>query len=45
LEVVEAEEPPGRLALGGWADAIIRAKLAGRLADLDNWSHPTKSVD
>jgi NAD(P)-dependent dehydrogenase (short-subunit alcohol dehydrogenase family) len=45
LEVVEAEQPPMRLALGGWAEGIIRGELAGRLADLDNWSRLTSSVD
>jgi NADP-dependent 3-hydroxy acid dehydrogenase YdfG len=45
LEVVEAEQPPMRLALGGWAEGIIRGEIAGRLADLDNWSHLASSVD
>jgi len=45
LEVVEAEEPPRRLALGGWAEGIIRNEIADRLADLDNWSELTKQVD
>src|SRR5262249_49651686 len=45
LEVAEAEKPPMRLALGGWADGIIRKEIADRSADLDNWSHLTASVD
>jgi NAD(P)-dependent dehydrogenase (short-subunit alcohol dehydrogenase family) len=45
LELVEAEQPPMRLAVGGWAEGIIRHEIADRLADLDNWSHLTKSVD
>jgi NAD(P)-dependent dehydrogenase (short-subunit alcohol dehydrogenase family) len=45
LELVEAEHPPMRLAVGRWAEEIIRKELADRLADLDNWSHLTKSVD
>lgn len=45
LEVAEAEKPPMRLALGGWAEGIIRKEIADRLADLDNWSHLTASVD
>jgi NAD(P)-dependent dehydrogenase (short-subunit alcohol dehydrogenase family) len=45
LEVAGARQPPQRLALGRWADGIIRKELADRLADLDNWSHVTKSVD
>jgi hypothetical protein len=40
-----AEQPPMRLALGSWAEGIIRKEIADRLADLDNWSHLTKSVD
>jgi NADP-dependent 3-hydroxy acid dehydrogenase YdfG len=45
LELVEAEQPPMRLALGGWAEEIIRRELADRSADLENWSYLTKSVD
>jgi len=45
LELVEAEYPPMRLVLGGWAEGIIRKELADRSADLDNWSRLTKSVD
>jgi NAD(P)-dependent dehydrogenase (short-subunit alcohol dehydrogenase family) len=45
LEVVEAEEPPRRLALGGWAEGIIRNEIADRLADLDNWSDLTNRID
>jgi NAD(P)-dependent dehydrogenase (short-subunit alcohol dehydrogenase family) len=45
LEVVEAEQPPMRLVLGGWAEGIIRKEMADRSADLDNWSHLTTSVD
>lgn len=45
LEVVEAEQRPMRLALGGWAQGIIRKEMVDRSADLDNWSHLTTSVD
>jgi NAD(P)-dependent dehydrogenase (short-subunit alcohol dehydrogenase family) len=45
LELVEAEKPPMRLAIGRWAEGIIRKELADRSADLDNWSHLTRSVD
>jgi NAD(P)-dependent dehydrogenase (short-subunit alcohol dehydrogenase family) len=45
LELVEAEEPPMRLALGGWAEGIIRKEIADRSADLENWSQLTRSVD
>jgi NAD(P)-dependent dehydrogenase (short-subunit alcohol dehydrogenase family) len=45
LELVEAEQPPMRLALGSWAEGIIRQEIADRSADLENWSHLTKSVD
>lgn len=45
LELVEAEQPPARLALGGWAAGIIRKEIADRSADLENWSHLTESVD
>lgn len=45
LEIAGADRPPRRLALGGWADGIIRQELADRLADLDAWSHLTRSVD
>jgi NAD(P)-dependent dehydrogenase (short-subunit alcohol dehydrogenase family) len=45
LELVEAEQPPMRLAIGGWAEGIIRKEIADRSADLDNWSYLTKSVD
>lgn len=45
LELVEAERPPARLALGGWAAGIIRKEIADRSADLENWSHLTESVD
>ena len=45
LELVEAERPPMRLALGRWAEGIIRQEIADRRADLDNWSHLTNSVD
>lgn len=45
LQLVEAEQPPMRLALGSWAEGIIRKEIADRSADLDNWSHLTKSVD
>jgi len=45
LELVEAEQPPMRLVLGGWAGGIIRKEIAARSADLENWSHLTMSVD
>jgi NAD(P)-dependent dehydrogenase (short-subunit alcohol dehydrogenase family) len=45
LELVEAEEPPMRLALGGWAEGIIRREIACRSADLDNWVRLTRLVD
>jgi NADP-dependent 3-hydroxy acid dehydrogenase YdfG len=45
LELVEAEQPPMRLALGRWAEGIIREELADRSADLEKWSHLTNSVD
>jgi hypothetical protein len=45
LELVEAERPPMRLALGSWAEGIIRQEIADRSADLDSWSRLTKSVD
>jgi NADP-dependent 3-hydroxy acid dehydrogenase YdfG len=45
LELVDAEQPPMRLALGKWAEGLIRKEIADRSADLDNWSHLTNSVD
>jgi NADP-dependent 3-hydroxy acid dehydrogenase YdfG len=45
LKIAGAEQPPMRLALGGWAEGIIRKEIADRSADLDNWSHLTKSID
>lgn len=45
LELVECEEPPLRLALGGWAEGVIRREIADRTADLENWTHLTRSVD
>jgi len=45
LEVAQIGRPPMRLALGGWAGGIIRKEIADRSADLDNWSHLTKSID
>jgi NAD(P)-dependent dehydrogenase (short-subunit alcohol dehydrogenase family) len=45
LELVEAEQPPMRLALGRWAEGIIREEFEDRSADLENWSHLTNSVD
>lgn len=45
MELVEAEQPPMRLALGGWAEQIIRKEIADRSADLENWSHLTRSID
>ncbi|GHF62357.1 NAD(P)-dependent dehydrogenase (short-subunit alcohol dehydrogenase family) [Amycolatopsis bartoniae] len=45
LELVDAEQPPLRLALGSWAGEIIRKEIAGRSTDFENWSHLTKSVD
>jgi NADP-dependent 3-hydroxy acid dehydrogenase YdfG len=34
LELVEAEQPPMRLAVGGWAEGIIRKEIADRSTDL-----------
>jgi hypothetical protein len=34
-----------RLALGRWAEEIIRKEIADRSADLENWSRLTRSVD
>jgi NAD(P)-dependent dehydrogenase (short-subunit alcohol dehydrogenase family) len=45
LKIAGAEQPPMRLALGGWAEGIIRKEIADRSADLDNWSHLTRSID
>ena len=45
LELIEAEQPPMRLALGRWAEGIICKEIADRSADLENWSHLTRSVD
>ena len=45
LELVDAEQPPMRLALGGWAEGIIRKEIADRSADLEKWAHLTRSVD
>lgn len=45
VEIAGAEKPPARLALGGWAEGIIRKELADRTADLDAWAHLTASVD
>jgi NADP-dependent 3-hydroxy acid dehydrogenase YdfG len=45
LEVVHADKPPLRLALGAWAQQIIRGELAARSDDLDGWSPLTTSVD
>ncbi|MCL2583867.1 MAG: SDR family NAD(P)-dependent oxidoreductase [Streptosporangiales bacterium] len=45
LKVAGTDKPPMRLALGGWAEGMIRQEIAGRSADLDNWSRLTRSVD
>ena len=45
LELVEAEDPPMRLVLGGWAEGIIRTEIADRSADIEKWSRLTRSVD
>jgi NADP-dependent 3-hydroxy acid dehydrogenase YdfG len=45
LKVVEAEEPPMHLVLGGWANGIVRQELTDRLADLDNWAELSKEYD
>ena len=45
MEVVEAAEPPLRLALGGDSLETIRAELAGRQAELERWEDTSRSVD
>ncbi|MFC5264598.1 SDR family oxidoreductase [Kribbella qitaiheensis] len=45
LEVVAVDDPPMHLALGSWAERIIRKELTDRLADLDSWAALTRSVD
>lgn len=45
VQVAGASEPPARLALGGWAEGLIRRELAARTADLDRWSRLTASID
>jgi len=45
VAVVQSAEPPMRLALGQWAEQIIRSELAARSGDLDSWLRVTKSVD
>jgi NADP-dependent 3-hydroxy acid dehydrogenase YdfG len=45
LEVVAVDDPPMHLALGSWAEQIIRKELADRLAELDKWTALTRSVD
>ena len=45
MEVVEAAEPPLRLALGGDSLETIRAELAGRQAELERWEDTSRSVN
>jgi NAD(P)-dependent dehydrogenase (short-subunit alcohol dehydrogenase family) len=45
LEVVDADEPPLRLALGRMAVDNIRAKLGGQLEELDRWERLSASSD
>lgn len=45
MEVVEAAEPPLRLALGGDSLETIRAELAGKQAELERWEDASRSVD
>ncbi|MBG0828723.1 SDR family NAD(P)-dependent oxidoreductase [Planomonospora sp. ID67723] len=45
LAAVDAEHPPLRLALGGQAEGDMRASLAARLRDLDEWADVTRGVD
>jgi NAD(P)-dependent dehydrogenase (short-subunit alcohol dehydrogenase family) len=45
LAVVDAEEPPRRLALGTAGARDMRAALEARLADLDTWRAVTDAVD
>jgi NAD(P)-dependent dehydrogenase (short-subunit alcohol dehydrogenase family) len=45
LEIVESNDPPMHLVLGGWAEGIIRKEITDRITDLDNWAALTRSVD
>lgn len=45
LAVVDSDAPPLHLALGGAAEAAIRAGLTDRLHDLDAWAAVTRAVD
>ncbi|GII05055.1 SDR family NAD(P)-dependent oxidoreductase [Planobispora takensis] len=45
LDVVDADRPPLRLTLGGQAEGDVRASLAARLRDLDEWGTVTRGVD
>lgn len=45
LELVDADEPPGRLVMGEWAAGLIRQELAARETDLNSWSSLTKAID
>jgi NAD(P)-dependent dehydrogenase (short-subunit alcohol dehydrogenase family) len=44
LAVVDADRPPLRLTLGGQAQDDVRAALAARLRDLDEWTAVTREV-
>lgn len=44
LAVVDAAEPPLRLALGGQAEKAFRTALAARQRDLDGWSATTRAA-
>lgn len=45
LEVVDADEPPLRLALGSYAVDEFRAEYAQRLADVDAWERVARGTD
>lgn len=45
MGVVEAAEPPLRLALGSDSLETIRAELAGKQAELERWEDTSRSVD
>ena len=45
LRLVDSESPPAHLLLGSDALALVRAALAGRLAEIDAWEAVTRSTD
>ena len=45
LAAVDAEQPPRRLATGSVAVNSMRASLAARLTDLENWKSVSHAVD